>query len=231
MLNEIILIVFFYLIFAYSIIIHEIMHGYMALWLGDATAKYAGRLTLNPLKHIDFMWTIIVPIFMILSFGMAFGGAKPVPYNPYNLRNQKWGSAFVALAGPGSNIIIALIFTLLASLISLPIAIKIDIISNLSQAKWSALATVVAGSGETIVFTLCIIAIFWNVLIAVFNMIPFPPLDGSKLLFAVLPLKIETLAILEQYGIIFLVAGILLFGNQLSSLLNFVWQVFFGLTL
>lgn len=231
MLNEIILIAFFYLLFAYSIIMHEVFHGYMALWLGDATAKYAGRLTVNPLKHIDPFSTIILPIIMIFTLGIAFGGAKPVPYNPYNLRNQKWGPSFVALAGPGSNIILAIIFTILAKLIGLPVAIKIDIINNLRQADWSALATVVQGSPATIIFTICVMVIFWNILIAIFNMIPFPPLDGSKLLFAVLPFKIETLAIFEQYGFIFLLVFVFIFIGPLSMILNFFWKLFFGLTL
>jgi len=231
MLNEIILIAFFYLLFAYSIIMHEVFHGYMALWLGDATAKYAGRLTANPLKHIDLFSTIILPIAMIFTLGIAFGGAKPVPYNPYNLRNQKWGPSFVALAGPGSNIILAIMFTVLAKLISLPVAIKIDIINNLRQADWSALAAVAQGSPATILFMICAMVIFWNILIAIFNMIPFPPLDGSKLLFAVLPFKIETLAIFEQYGFIFLLIFVFIFVGPLSALLNFFWQLFFGLTL
>lgn len=210
---------------------HEVFHGYMALWLGDATAKYAGRLTANPLKHIDPFYTIILPVIMIFSLGIAFGGAKPVPYNPYNLRNQKWGPTFVALAGPGSNIVIAIFFAVLAHIISLPIAIKIDIINNLRQADWSSLAAVIQGSPETIIYALCIMVIFWNILIAVFNLIPFPPLDGSKLLFSLLPLKVETMAILEQYGFILLLLFVFVFVGPLSWLLNFFWQLFFSLTL
>lgn len=231
MLNEIILIVFFYVIFAYSVIIHEVFHGYMALWLGDPTAKYAGRLTLNPLSHIDPFLTVILPIVMIFTMGIAFGGAKPVPYNPYNLRNQKWGPTLVAMAGPMSNILIAIFFTLVAKFTALPVAIKIDIINNLRQADWSSLATVVAGSPATILFAICSMAIFWNILLATFNLIPFPPLDGSKLLFALLPIKTELVAILEQYGFILLFIFVFLFVGPLSLLLNFFWQLFFTLSL
>ncbi|MFA6974106.1 MAG: site-2 protease family protein [Parcubacteria group bacterium] len=231
MLNDIILIIFFYAIFAYSVIIHEVAHGYMALLLGDPTAKYAGRLTANPLKHIDPFLTVILPLVMIFTLGIAFGGAKPVPYNPYNLRNQKWGPTWVALAGPASNIIIVIFFTILAKLVSLPTALKVDIINNLRQADWSALATVVQGSPATILFTICTMAIFWNVLIAIFNLIPFPPLDGSKLLFALLPIKMEIVAILEQYGFILLFVFVFLFVGPLSLLLNFFWQLFFTLSL
>ena len=231
MLNTIILLVFFYLIFAYSIILHEVMHGVMALWLGDPTAKYAGRLTANPLKHIDPLMTVIVPLVMMLTVGIAIGGAKPVPYNPYNLRNQKWGPTMVALAGPGSNLAIAIIFTIIGSSVSIPLAIKLDVIHNLISSDWSALAAVVSGSLGAIAYTFSVMAIFWNILIAVFNMIPFPPLDGSKLLFALLTVKIETMAILEQYGFIFLFLFIFIFIGPLSLLLNFFWQFFFGLTL
>lgn len=229
--SQIILLVFFYLIFAYSIILHEVMHGVVALWLGDPTAKYAGRLTANPLKHIDPLMTVIIPIIMLLTLGIAFGGAKPVPYNPYNLKNQKWGPTFVALAGPGSNLAIAIVFTIIAALISVPLAIKVDVIQSLVSGNWSALTATLQGSVPTIFYALSIMVIFWNVLIAVFNLIPFPPLDGSKLLFALFPMRMETMAILEQYGFILLFVFVYLFIGPLSLLLRFVWQLFFGLTL
>jgi len=170
--------------------------------------------------------------------GIAIGGAKPVPYNPYNLRNQKWGPTLVALAGPGSNLAIAIIFIIIAKLISIPLLIKQDIIGHLiylgDRAKvfnWASLSFVISNSLGSIIFTLCAMAIFWNILIAVFNMIPFPPLDGSKLLFALISVKIETMAILEQYGFIFLFLFIFIFIGPLSLLLNFFWQFFFNLTL
>ena len=114
MSNEVVLVGFYIVILLYSVIIHEVAHGMMALWLGDTTAKYAVRLTANPLSHLDFVGSFLVPLFMYLSFGWAFGWAKPVPYNPYNLKNQKWGPALVGLAGPLSNFIVALIFAIIA---------------------------------------------------------------------------------------------------------------------
>ncbi|HEY4500581.1 MAG TPA: site-2 protease family protein [Candidatus Paceibacterota bacterium] len=103
--------IFSLIVLLFSVVIHEISHGYAALFLGDRTAEYAGRLTLNPIKHIDLVGTIILPVISLLLPGsFLFGWAKPVPYNPYNLRNQRWGEAIVAAAGPLSNILLALIF-------------------------------------------------------------------------------------------------------------------------
>ena len=96
-----------------AVVIHEVSHGTMANYLGDPTAKYAGRLSLNPIKHLDLWGSLIIPLFLLIFHSpILFGWAKPVPYNPYNLKNQKWGPALVAAAGPGSNLIIALIFGL-----------------------------------------------------------------------------------------------------------------------
>ena len=231
MLSEIILIIFYFLILIYSIIIHEVAHGLSALWMGDKTAKYAGRLTLNPLKHIDPWMTIVVPFMMLIAtnWRFAFGGAKPVPYNPYNLKNQRWGSALVALAGPGSNLLIAIFFAIAAKIVSLPLALKIDLINNTRMANWEAVSLVVSGSLGSIIFVLCIMAVYWNVLLAIFNLIPIPPLDGSKLLFSVIPIRIETMAILEQFGFIFLILFIFLFPGPLSVILNFFWLLFFNL--
>jgi len=232
-MQEAVLIIFYFVIFIYSVILHEVFHALAALWLGDPTAKYAGRITANPIKHIDPWMTIIVPFLMLIMTGgrFAFGGAKPVPYNPYNLKDQKWGPALVALAGPASNIFLALLFAIFAKLISIPTAIKIDIIKNASFADWGTLATVIAGSFSSIFFAICIIVIFWNVLIAIFNLIPIPPLDGSKILFAALPIRIETMAILEQFGFIALLPVVVVFSTPLSYLLNFFWSLFFNLTI
>lgn len=229
MLNEIVLGVFFFIILLYSVIIHEVSHGISALLQGDATAKYADRLNLNPLKHIDIWGSIIVPILMYLSVGFAFGWAKPVPYNPYNLKNQKWGPALVALSGPASNIILAVIFSIIARLIALPSAVKIEIVRHATD--FSTLAPLLAGSFEAIFFEICIVIIFINVLLAFFNLIPIPPLDGSKLLFALLPMKIETMAMFEQFGFIFLLLFIILFSGPLGVFLNFMLNLFLGIAL
>jgi Zn-dependent protease len=231
MLNEAVLILFYVIILIYSVIIHEVAHGVGALFLGDNTAKYAGRLSLNPLKHIDPYMTIMVPILMlILTAGrFAFGGAKPVPYNPYNLRNQKWGPGLVAASGPGSNILIALVFAVAAKFTGLTAAAKVDIIANFYN--WSEIAPIIAGSVQAVFFEIFIMIIFWNVLLAFFNLIPIPPLDGSKLLFSILPIKIETIAMLEQFGFIILIAFIILFSQPLGYFLNIMLGLFFSITI
>lgn len=229
MLNEMVLIFFYIAVLLYTVIIHEVSHGVMALWLGDLTAKYAGRLNLNPIRHIDPWGSIGVPLLMLLltGFKFAFGWAKPVPYNPYNLKNQRWGPALVALAGPGSNILTAFVFAFAARFISLPASLKIDIIMNFNN--WKEIAPVISGSLSTIFFELFVIIIFWNTLLAFFNLIPIPPLDGSKLLFSIFPVKTETMIILEQFGFIFLLLFIILFSGPLGAFLNFVLSLFLGL--
>jgi len=192
--------VFFVIVIVFSAIIHEYSHGWMANQLGDQTAKYAGRLTLNPIKHIDLFGSIILPILLIPT-GFLFAYAKPVPYNPYNLRNQRWDPVWVALAGPGSNLILAFIFGLIIRF--LPVA------NNL--------------------FPFLFIIVFANVLLAIFNLVPIPPLDGSKLLFALLP--DSTVALkqnLERYGFIFLIIFIFSFSQLLQPIIMFFVRLFTG---
>jgi Zn-dependent protease len=231
MLNELVLIFFYVVILLYSVILHEVFHGLVALYLGDTTAKYAGRITFNPFKHIDPMMTIFMPIAMLILTGgrFAFGGAKPVPFNPYNLKNQKWGPAMVAFGGPGSNIVIAIIASIIARIIPISQATKIDIISNFNN--WEQISAVVSGSLGSIFFELLVIVIFWNVLLAFFNLIPIPPLDGSKLLFAVTNIKEETMAILEQFGFIILFGVIFVFSAPLGAFLNLMLTLFLGITI
>lgn len=146
-----------------SIVLHEVAHGYAANWLGDPTARLAGRLSANPLLHIDPIGSILVPgILYFTGAQFLFGWAKPVPYNPYNLNNQKWGEAIVAAAGPLTNLLLAIIF-----------AVVIRLAPALSL---SAAFVEMAGY-----------IVFINVLLAIFNAIPFPPLDGSKIIEPFLP--------------------------------------------
>ena len=146
-----------------SVIIHEVAHGYAANWLGDPTARLQGRLSANPLVHIDPLMSVILPGLLLLSGSpILFGAAKPVPYNPYNFTNQKWGEAIVAAAGPAANIFIALVFAALVR--------SADIL-QLSDTF----------------LTLAIQIIILNIFLAFFNLVPIPPLDGSKILPKFLP--------------------------------------------
>ena len=147
-----------------SIVLHEVAHGYAANWLGDPTARLAGRLSANPLLHIDPIGSVLVPgVLYLTGASLLFGWAKPVPYNPYNLNNQKWGEAIVAAAGPLTNLLLALIFA---------IVIRFASVLSLSQ-SFTEMASYI---------------VYINVLLAIFNAIPFPPLDGSKIIEPFLPL-------------------------------------------
>ena len=195
--------IFFFLIIVPSSIIHEYAHGWMANMLGDPTAKHAGRLTINPLAHIDLFGTILLPVFLmwISSGSFLFAYAKPVPYNPYNLKNQRWGPAAVGAAGPIANILLAAAFALAIRL--LPI-----------------------GGNFTLFLSMIVYA---NVLLAIFNLVPIPPLDGSKVLFALLPDSLSRLRdILEQYGFFLLFIFIFYLFKLISPLIMRVYEFFIG---
>lgn len=149
-------------ILIFSIVIHEVAHGYAANALGDPTARLGGRLTLNPLKHIDLVGSVLVPVFLVLTHaGILFGWAKPVPYNPYNLKNQRWGEAIVAAAGSLTNLFLALLFGLI---VRFTYGILPEPFINIAA-----------------------IASFVNLFLALFNLIPLPPLDGYTTLRGLLP--------------------------------------------
>jgi Zn-dependent protease len=175
--------------------------------LGDTTAQYAGRLTLNPIKHMDFFGSFLVPLLLSFS-GVIFGWAKPVPYNPYNLRNRKWGELLVAAAGPISNIILALIFSVVIRLIT----------------EDSAQMTSLVYIASLIVHV--------NIVLAIFNLIPVPPLDGSKILFAFLPSRYSQLKVtLERFGFLIILFFVFFLWRILSPVIGFVFELFTGLNI
>lgn len=150
-----------------SIVLHEVGHAYAANWLGDPTARLEGRLSVNPLVHIDPLMSVIVPGLLIMSGSpFLFGAAKPVPYNPYNFRNQKWGEAIVAGAGPAINIGLALIFA---------VVVQVGVGMGLSETFLS----------------LSMQLVIMNLFLAFFNLVPIPPLDGSKILPRMLPFSLR----------------------------------------
>jgi len=225
MSGELVLIVFQVVILIMAVVIHEVSHGWMAYQLGDPTAKYADRLSLNPIKHFDLWGSFIVPFLMIVTLGFGFGWAKPVPYNPYNLRDQKRGPAWVALAGPLSNILVAIIFGLGARFISLSYVVKDEISRSIFD--FQNLTTLLAGSFGAIFFWLFMMIMTINVFLAVFNLIPIPPLDGSKLLLSFIPMGEQKKLALEQFGFMFLLIFIFIFSEPLGYLLSFVLSLFF----
>jgi Zn-dependent protease len=156
--------IFTIIVLVFSIILHEVAHGYAAQSLGDPTAKLAGRLTLNPLPHIDILGSVVIPAVLVLTqAGVLFGWAKPVPYNPYNLKNQRWGEAFVGVAGVATNLVIAVLF--------------------------AVIARVAAMQGMMEFASLAAIVVLVNLSLGLFNLIPIPPLDGYTVLRSVLPYK------------------------------------------
>ena len=193
-----------------SVVIHEVSHGAMANHLGDSTAKYAGRLTLNPIKHLDLWGSFLIPLsLLIIGSPVLFGYAKPVPYNPYNLKNKKWGPAMVAAAGPGSNLIIALILGLIIRFIPFNNSVYTQ---NLIQ----ILAYIV----------------LLNLLLAVFNLVPIPPLDGSKILFALLPYKYQQLSFqMERYGLILVLFFIFFLFRYIVPIIFWLFKIIVGMSI
>jgi len=202
--NYIMQIIYSLIIILFSAIIHEYMHGWMADRLGDPTAKDAGRLTLNPLAHIDLFGSIIMPF--LIYFGtngaMIFGYAKPVPFNPYNIRDQKYGSAKVAAAGPLANLIIALFFGLILRFIPLV---------NLSLAGFLAIIVQI------------------NLILLVFNIIPIPPLDGSKVIAAILPYNLQIRYLdLERFGMILILLFVFFGFSFIIPIVEFLFRIITG---
>src|SRR5512147_2711359 len=176
----------------FAIVLHEVAHGWVANKLGDHTARDMGRLTLNPISHIDIFGTIIMPVLCILVHSPIFGYAKPVPINPYNFQNPKKGMALSSIAGPGVNIIMAVSFSFLLRIVMA----GLEGVVPKNTWQWFGLPmSLMLGYGIVI-----------NVALAVLNMIPIPPLDGSRIVYWMLPDKQAAAYYrLERYGILILI--------------------------
>ncbi|TWP16095.1 site-2 protease family protein [TM7 phylum sp. oral taxon 353] len=194
-------IVMIFTIILLSMTIHEAMHAFMGYFLGDNTAKIEGRLTLNPLKHIDPFMTILLPLIMALLGGPVFGGAKPVPFNPNRVRYGEWGAAMVALAGPLTNLFIAFL--------AFGIGALMGVVSNGGLVTSSFLGSVIA------------MTVSVNLGFFVFNMLPVPPLDGSRLLYALAPESARRLMEqIEQYGTLVVFLLVVLFSSAIGRVMN-----------
>ncbi len=178
-----------------SMTLHEAMHGFVAYWLGDSTAEEQGRLTLNPLKHIDPFLTIILPLGLALVGAPIFGGAKPVPFTPSRLRHGEWGAALVAIAGPLTNFILAFIFFALWVLFGQPAD---GVVGDIFSAGVSV-----------------------NLGFFIFNLIPVPPLDGSRVLYALAPEFVRRgMEAIERGGLILVFIIVFLAGGAISTIMG-----------
>ena len=197
-----------------SMTIHEAMHAFMGYVLGDNTAKEEGRLTLNPIRHIDPVMTILLPLIMVVLHAPVFGGAKPVPFNPNRVRFGDWGAALVAFSGPITNLIIAFI--------AFGVGVFSGVINN-------------AGTVQSTIFGLIIsTAVSVNLGFFVFNMLPIPPLDGSRILYAVAPDSIRgVMQKIEQNGILLVMIIVVLFsdviGQVMSGCIQAILRVFMNI--
>lgn len=202
--------IFYIAIIIMSVVIHEISHGFMAEYFGDDTARNAGRLTLNPIRHIDLFGSIFLPAILVLTNSpFLFGWAKPVPYNPNNLSDRKWGTIAVAAAGVFSNFVVAIIFGII-------IRLTFSLTLSLSPGFYFITSAIV----------------IVNLALGIFNLVPIPPLDGSKILFSFLPESAFSFILAyEQYSLILLLVFIVFFSDYLYPILAFLFHLITGLIL
>lgn len=216
-------------ILIFSIIIHEYGHAWMANRLGDSTAKDLGRLTLNPIPHIDLFGSIVLPLFFVLSgSGFILAWAKPVPYNPGRVRDKKYGDLKIALSGPLANLILALVFGLLARFMPLSGALKSNLLNYFLLNDTASLLTAISGQLMIIIWLMAVIFCFLNLLLAFFNLLPIPPLDGSKIILNFLPLRFRLKFFSwERWGMLVVLALLLL--GWFKYLMYPILSVFFFL--
>jgi Zn-dependent protease len=209
-------VIFYVLVLLFSVVIHEVAHGIAARRLGDRTAEHEGRLTLNPLVHIDPFGSIILPLLLVLSHSpFLVGWAKPVPYNPYNFDDKpwirKWGEAFVAFAGPFTNILIFLIFGLFLRFLE-QIIVALPFMAAIVPAV-------------PLISTIVIV----NIVLAVFNLVPLPPLDGSKILFSVFPPSLQPFRVfLERYALFISLFFILFLWQYITPVIYLIYNLVVG---
>lgn len=200
--------VFYIVILIFSIVIHEVAHGYVAYRFGDTTARDQGRLTLNPLSHLEWFGSVILPAILILSgTGFVFGWAKPVPYNPFRLKNERWGTLAVAAAGIVVNLFVAVFFGML---------MRVLLLNGIIDTGASA-------------YAILKVIIFLNIVLAFFNLMPVPPLDGSKILFSLLGQKFRKYELfMERYSIVILLFFVLFVWQFIAPLLFSMFSVITG---
>lgn len=204
-------VIFQIFILIFSVMIHEISHGFTALCFGDKTAQYEGRLTLNPIKHLDWFGSILLPFLLyIMNAGFMIGWAKPVPYNPYNLRSRWIAEPMIALAGPASNLLVAIVFGFAIRSIGF---IEIPAEMALSLAY---------------IFSFVVLI---NISLAVFNLLPVPPLDGSKILASVLPVKAKYnfISFSERYGLVIIILVVMFVPKLMFPIISSLFTLFTGL--
>ena len=193
------------IVILFSVVLHEVAHGVMAYSLGDTTAKDAGRLTLNPFKHLDLVGSVLLPVFLLAVGAPVFGYAKPVPYNPLNLRDRKFGPAKVALAGPLTNLVLAVLAGF--------------VLRFLPFSLW----------GDSIFPNLLAGIVQINLLLAIFNLMPIPPLDGHWLFITLLPHRFENFKIfILRYSIIIFIVFLIFIFPAILPLINFLFKAIVG---
>jgi Zn-dependent protease len=197
--------IFQIIILIMSVVIHELSHGYTAELLGDPTPRLQGRLTLNPLRHLELFGSFLVPVLTSLT-GFTFGWAKPIEWNPYNVKNKRVGEILISIAGPASNMLVATVFGLIVRIF-----------------------------GDTLptsFIQISVYVILINIVLAVFNMIPLPPLDGSKVLFSLLPPSMNNVRVtLERYSIFFFLILIFVLWRFVEPIIPYIFKVITGVTI